>query len=217
MINRFLRWFSRTNFWVWFCKNYVAKMTFRLFGYCEFDISQYFEIKKMLREESRKENSVFAFTLCDHKCLAAYLIRTVSKCFWTHAGMLKLENGQVFVYHMKGKGIIKEHLLNVLKRTDSFAVLRYGTCETGLERYNIMLQEIMDNKVPYDYQQELDDHYLEKMYCSELVYVLVSDIVSSSRSPVVPHKEFAREVFEPDDVYNTGHILFSYKHGVDNE
>lgn len=207
MLNAFLQWLDETRLWKWFARTVLGKLTLRLAGYPEFNFdARWGELVAVLNETEQDPNGVYAFVSSDRYALSSVLIRLVSKSEWSHAGWIV---GWKAI-HMKAGGLHDEHVANVLKECDDFAIVRF---ETAYKRViNSRLNSYRQNPevVSYDYEQELssDASPLEAndIFCSELVWV-----VGRPELPLLPSRVAGRLCFSPDDVAKQGTVVFIHK------
>jgi hypothetical protein len=198
MLNILFTWISHTKLWVWLSKKIISKLTFRIWGHTTFPMEEYLVIENIMRESRKTGSYMYAFALTDTKSFAAMLIRFVTTCFYTHAGIIVGD----YCYHMKAGGIKKEHILEVLKQTDYFVISRFKVESTNAVENQ--LKDLYDKKVKYDFQQELGNDYI---YCSELVY-----IVGKDKNPNIKAVDVhGRLSYEPDTILEQGEII--YEHG----
>jgi hypothetical protein len=222
LFTKFANWFLSTQFWRWVARKHIAYFTFRFYGYPKLPMESYFEIKDILRKDP---NAFYAFVSADKESLAWRLTHWMTRAQWGHAGILYLDGFQVRVSHMKGDGLNDWNLLDLLRECDCFAVVKmpFKDPATGFEKFKKRYEIIKSSpSVEYDFPLSLD-HQIHnwvingddppptfKLYCSEYVYVLGENLVEGCNFKA---KEFSgRLVFEPDDVYKAGHVLFEYVH-----
>lgn len=209
ILGAFLQWFDETHVWKWFARNVMAHLTFRIFGYTEFDFDRWPELANVLMEASADRAHVYAFVSADKASLASVVIRFVSKSQWSHAGwLMKDEHGNHIAVHMKGKGLIVQQLFNVLRESDDFAVVRIPVRSSSAVLGKINHYAKNPSTVRYDFEQELEDAAspleVEDIYCSELVWVCAKDEANLKTSTVL-----GRQAFSPDDVARSGTIAWS--------
>lgn len=202
---KLLRWVTFTKVWVFFAKHVVSKLKFRFVGYTLFPMEKYDEILTILAND-KKDNGpgVYVFISRDQKSLSSWLVRVVSRAFWSHAGFIIGKN----TVEMIGEGMVFRHFLYTLRESDHLAIGRVELTKEGNGEVLTKLRELIANKekYSYDFQQFLGG---PNMYCSELVYLVCKDYAANPR--FVPHEEYGRMVFEPDDLYASIKILFEYK------
>jgi len=225
MIKSIFKWFTNTHVWLFIARHYIAHFTFRTFGYPKFPMSRYLEIKKILEEDNGK--SLFAFVSADKSSLAWKLTNLMTKAKWGHAGFVLLdENKEPIIWHMKGSGITKWHLLDIVREVDDFAVIKMSIPEAAIDEAKARLNKIISAPtVKYDYQLELNPAFINwllsgseslpegeknlKLYCSEFVYVvgygLVDDPDFKERS------SYGLKSFEPDNVFACGEVVFQHR------
>lgn len=202
---KILRWLTFTRFWVFFAKHILSKLKFRFTGYPLFPMEKYDDILTVLAND-KKDNGpgVYVFVSRDEKSLSSWLIRKVSRAYWSHAGFILGKNN----VEMVGAGMWVRHFLYTLRESDHVAIGRVELVKEGYGEVLTKLRNIVANKekYQYDFQQYLGG---PNMYCSELVYELCKAYATNPR--FVPHEEYGRMVFEPDDLYASVKILFEYK------
>ncbi len=208
---RALRWFSRSKLYRWVAGNILAHATFRVGGYPRLPMESYEEIQSALAEGHAKGPAIYAWVQSDTLSLAATLTNWLSKSDYTHAGIID-PNDPTRVFHMKGTGLKHDHILEVMKQTDRFALVRYEVTPEQFEEYKARLRELEHEGVKYDYPMEMEDlegGEVDDIYCSELVWHLGKGLVSDDA--FWPKKIGGRYVFHPDDVRSSGELLFELK------
>jgi hypothetical protein len=206
-----LRRFSRTRFWQWLSAKIIAHLTFRLFGYPRLPMEQYFDIVEAVAAAERQGPGFCAFVQSDTLSLAALLTRWVTASTYTHAGVLDPEDSSQ-VFHMKGNGIVRQHLLEVLRQTDRLAIVRFDLVPEEAEVFERRLDDLLQRRVAYDYQLELEDFEarpVTKLYCSELVWHLGKGLVD--HRAFRPQLQAGRHVFAPDTIRASGRLLFEHR------
>lgn len=209
MMNTFFQWLDETALWKWFARRVLSHLTFRIFGYPQFNFDKLPELFNEIAEGRSKINSVQAFVLADRMTLASILIRMVSKSKWSHAGWIVHDpHGLPLAVHMKGTGMVVQNLYGLVRECDDFAVVRIPVRDR-----EAVLQKILDyskrDTVRYDFEQELEDDAspleVEDIYCSELVWLCAKDNADLKLSTVL-----GRKAFSPDDVARSGEIVWEY-------
>jgi len=207
IFNWIFKWFSRTKFWLWFSNTILSGTSYRIKGHPEFPMEKYEEeILPALEASDLEGRYMYAFTCADTKSLTKLLITLVSGSFFSHAGLIYPDHRHLV--HMLGKGITQNHILNELKEIDNFAIMRFPLTDAEYVEYQRRVEKYIRLKVPYDFQQELDDG-VTKMYCSELVWKVGRGLVDNENFK--PREELGRLIFEPDDVYKNGEIIFEHR------
>lgn len=215
MINAFLRWFSRTRLFLWFCRVVLANVNLRFWRYPKLPIADtYFQLVDILAKEPQGPY-LYAFVSCDTRSLSGMMVRWVTKSDWSHAGIVAVTSNSydVRLHHMMGEGLLNWHVLTLLKELDRFALLRFDlTSEDSLEVAKKRLQEIIAENPPYDFQQEVETK--NKLYCSELVYRVLEDLPYRRNGELVklaPHEELERLIVEPADIKKAAsQVLYVY-------
>ena len=208
-LNWIFKKFSRTKFWYWFASKIMANFTFRFMGYPNFPMEEYeTEILPRLAASMEEDQKyIYVFTSVDTKSLAAKAIRWVAGAYWSHAGLIFPETNHIV--HMKGKGISEDHILDLLREVDSVSIGRFPVSDAGHTEYLRRVEKYQRLKAVYDFQQELEDDGILKIYCSELVWMTGRGLVD--KETFKPREELGRLIFEPDDVYNNEDKIYEYK------
>jgi len=204
-INKAALWFTKTALWKWFAMNVMGRFTFRWFGYPGFDMN-YFKAIEDAIFKARIKNRYCAqvFVSKDKKSFTGKVISLFSE--WAHAGVFDQHYHQRII-HVIGKGTTKDHVLNLLKEVDNFAVINYEF-DSAQKRdlFYARVNTALKNRVPYDFQTKID---FDKLYCSELIWYAGHDTVSSKKFKL--SEVMDRKTFMPDNVYWSGEIIFEYR------
>jgi hypothetical protein len=227
MFERFVRWFSRTKFWIWFVKNIMAQFTFRFDDYTSFPLHEYWNIVSAIASSEGQAGgpwrSLYAFTSTDYESFGSKLIRGLLNGRVSHAGIiLPGASAPLFkIFHMTSKGCLYEPLIDLLKEVDLFTVSRFNIPEDKAVLLEKRMQFLIANKdmLAYDFQGELEStikwadidsrlmrgeipRLKEKvnLYCSETIRLLLEGIVD------LPFcVEQGRPAFSPDDTRAHAH------------
>ena len=138
MIDRFANWLGSTKAWKWFAEKYIGHMTFRMMGYPKFPMEDFFEIVNAMGSK----NSIYCFASSDHDSLASMMIRRVTRTGKMSHGGVIVPGGVrgTRILHMKGRGPADQHLLDILREIDYFAVIEVKLSpenyKTALSRLN---------------------------------------------------------------------------------
>ena len=225
LFGTFLNWFVSTTAWEMFARHFMAHLTFRIFGYTKFPLEKYFEVKAAFDKDPK---AIYAFVLTDPACLSFKLDRMLTKCDWAHAGIVVERNGHLYGWHMKSDGLNHWHLLDLLRESDHFALLRIPIEGTDVQVANDRLNTIINTPmVPYNFQFSMPTPVIEwltegkplsligdkalqslKLYCSEFVFVIGVGLVKNPK--FVARWDFGQNVFEPDDLYGSCSVVFEY-------
>ena len=224
-----MEWFLNTQIWVRLARHQVAYFTFRLYGYPKFPMEKYFEIEAILKN-NQDPDCFFGFVAADQDSLSWKLTHAITKAAWGHAGYLYIDPaGHIRCSHMKGDGLNNWNVLDILRESDCFAVLKYKLKPGFKDVLHSRLKAIETAPtVQYDYTMSLDSdipNWLAEgipmpsgekpfnIYCSEYVYVLGHSITE----PSFVAKDYEdRLVFEPDDAYHAGEVVFEYRYKKSN-
>lgn len=209
MINGLLKWFSYTKLWMWFAATVVSNLGFRIWKYPTFPMEKYFEILKVIKnDECQNGPGIYVFVSCDEMAFSTILIRKVSRCYWTHAGFVTMQGERVI--HQRSVGNLRQHILELLREVDSFAVGRVEMDSLGVKLVR-MKQEYIEShpeEFPYDLQHELGGKTFD---CSELVFTLCKEYATAPKFQA--HEELGRMIFEPEDLYAAMKIIFEHRKG----
>jgi hypothetical protein len=117
----------------------------------------------------------------DYNDRISNMIKSFSKTdpSYSHSGVVLVENGQPFVYHMykdegDDKGSIRKDSLHVFydqRHNNGFGVFRYNLSNSECGRLKATLLNWQKKKVQFDNQFALKTD--DKMYCSEMVAKLL--------------------------------------------
>lgn len=205
LLDRMLRWFTRTRFFIWLCRVPIANLNFRLWGYPTLPIAEsYFAILDALSKEDPEANSLYAFVSCDSRSMSGSLVRWLTRSDWSHAGVvLQKRNEDLRLLHMMGDGLMDWHILKLMRELDNFAILRFDLADKqAKETVFGRLEAFRQQRPDYDFQQEIESR--NRFSCSEMVYRLLEGIPYWKDGKLItltPHEAFGRLVFEPDAVY----------------
>jgi len=221
----FLKWFTETKFYRTVARKWLANVTFRFWGYPKFEVSNYWEIKKIVHENVSK-TGLFIFLGADRKALSYKFEKWALNCKYGHAGFVLLgEDGEIYIYDVTHSGLRTLPLLDYLSKIDDFAMGFLALTPEGVieaKRRLDVIKNLPSEKVIYDYSLRLEPElidYIEKgiepspkayplqMYCSELIYLVCEGLVLNGD---IFHTHWLqdREIFEPDDAYEGSEILF---------
>lgn len=221
----FLKWFTETKFYRAFARKYLANVTFRFWGYPKFEVSNYWEIKKIIHEKS-SETGLFVFLGADREALSYKFEKWALNCKYGHSGFLLIgEDEEIYVYDINHNGLRTLPLLDYLSKIDDFAVgflpLSPEGCLEAKRRLEV-IKDFSPDDVIYDYGFKLEPEliafidkgiepnpnaYPFQMYCSELIYLVCKGLVLNGDN-FHTHWLQDREIFEPDDAYEGSEILF---------
>jgi len=170
-----------------------------MFGYTKFKMEKYFQIMDLIK--NNPDNCIYAFACSDNGSFGGWLITKVLGSEYSHAGIFD-PSCPSSIIHMKGKGFLIWHVLNLLKEVDVFAVAKYELDPKDYETAILRIDNWVKNPPVYDFQQEVESD--NKIYCSELVYKVLKDLAyvgpDGEMTTLKTQKRFDRQVFEPDDV-----------------
>jgi hypothetical protein len=207
MIAKMIRWFGRTAFWKWIAQHVIAHMTFRVMSYPSFPMEDFFEV---LNKMSANKNTIYCFASSDHASLASLLIRRVTRSgVFSHAGVVIPAGARgCKVLHMMGEGPQHEHLLDLLREIDYFALVAVELSKAEHDAVMRKINYIIANKEKfyYDYTQELNNGD-NKLYCSEMIYAVLDGYVHDPDFKA--RNILGRKVFDPDQVVKIGKVVYT--------
>lgn len=192
-------WFVGTKFWSWLTKNFISRLDMRLLGDSKFPMERWYEVEKICQDNCDK---MLVFVSYGTK-LSSVLVRLVTRSLWTHAGVIQVVDGKVRIIHMESVGLLDQVLLELLKAVDNFAIIEVPMDSEEIYLSRIIMESYIQKKPGYDFRMLLGNIAL---YCSELIYEMCKSFVC-----IKPHTEAGRKVFEPQDVYNMGKVLFEHR------
>ena len=210
-MKKILEYFTESRFWHWVSRHIVGKLTFRIMGYIDIDFQDFFTMHRLMDSDD-----FYVFTSSDTKSLASIAIKWVvpGETRYTHAGIIipSEDPSRCRAVHMNADGLRIEHLLNVMKECDRIALIKISLTTAKKKKAIERLDFYMNNKesLEYDFSQKLDnpnDDVIDwKVYCSELLYLVLNDLVDDEDFAV--SEVAGRAAFTPDSVFKSGEVLF---------
>lgn len=204
----------------------MAYFTFRWFGWPKFPKSRYFKIKE-IAQTKKGQNGALVFVSVDRFILNYKVNHLITGTKWGHAGYIYWgDDGELRIKHMLNNGLNDGYLLDLFGELDGFALLWVPfSNENDNAEFERRVKKLSAEgvSVDYDYSLRLEPEVLSyikdktdisvgthtfKIYCSEYLYALIHDL----HPKFVASVYMQREVFEPDDVYNSCEILFEEIH-----
>lgn len=228
LVDKLLGWFVSTPAWVIFAKHWMAYFTFRCFGYPKFPLENYFTVQNIINEQTK--DGIYAFVSGDPSQLSFIVDNLFTGCAWGHAGIVRVENGQLYAYHMKSAGLDHWSLLDIMHQCDRFALLRLPIEGDNIAIANARLDALIAANPPvqYNFQFGMSDAVVNalsqggpltttttallqtvKLYCSELDFMMGVGLVDDPQ--FASKYAYGVEVFEPDDLYAASQILFELR------
>lgn len=205
-----------------FALKWLAKFSFRRFGWPTFPMEKYFVIREIVRKWDKGKDGLMSFVSSDRSILNWKINHLMTNCVWGHAGLIYLgEDKEVRVKHMIGEGLKDISLLDLLKEVDNFALVKLPIATDKLAKAwqrIFAIDGISSTNIEYDFALTLQQNVLDQipklngtsgklqLYCSEYVYVVGSGLVDNDHFKA--HEIADRLVFEPDNVYQSGDVLF---------
>jgi hypothetical protein len=149
---------------------------------------------------------IYVFASTDTRSIASLVIRAVTKQRFSHAGILWTQGDcGVKALHMKGKGLVHDTFLDVLRESDNVRIVKYEMTEENFAKAQVRIAEILErgSSIRYDFAQKLGG---QDLYCSELVWRVLQGLVGDKALEGGVY--LGREAFSPDDVVNHGRLVF---------
>ena len=199
LFSKLINWFVVTPFWKNLTKRVFARLTIRLFGNPLFPMEKWYDVESIVKNNHGK---LLVFVSHGTK-LSSWMVRAISRAQWTHAGVILLKNNRVEIVHMESAGLLQQVLLTLLREIDDFAIVEIPLNDDELMDAWAILRSFIQSHPGYDFQFLLDNNAI---YCSELIYEMVK---KSGKFAV--HREQGRLLFEPEDVYRMGNVLFEHR------
>lgn len=218
----------------WFARRALAHFTFRVWGYTLFPMDLYWNLVDAIKEKKAEGRpGLFVYVAVDRLALSYLANHLFSGCEWSHTGILDsdLEDNRGWAtVSMTSAGFTRKPVLEYLKMTDSFAVgflpLKNKEAEIEARRRLAKIDELGgEAAVQYDFSLRISDEVVEwlkgngeladgskplKIYCSEMVWMVVTGLEADELREVRPHWFIDRTVVEPDDIVQAldGNFLF---------
>ncbi len=138
---------------------------------------------------------------------------------YSHAGIISLEDEQVYVYHILGGktingGQLRKELLSSFcdeKENSSVAVYRYDLNQKEVKNMMNALEVLKSKQMKFDSHFDLSTD--SSLYCTELIYKLVE--ASSMKKNYLPFTIVdGQKYIAPDNLYINSHatLIFSNQH-----
>lgn len=123
---------------------------------------------------------------------------------YSHSGIASLENDTLFVYHAMGgewnpdKKIRRDPFLLFCNPYENrgFGIFRYSLNENETAHFLSNIKTYYQQEIPFDMQFDLATD--DKMYCTELIYKALDQILSLPTTTIKGIQFIA-----PEDLYNT--------------
>jgi len=135
---------------------------------------------------------------------------------YSHIGIIRINNNTITVIHAEGttkagKDFVKEETLNdFLKIARSIGVYRINDIDDGKRIANLALEYL---NVPFDWQFDMNND--SKIYCTELLYVILKRVLPVIKLNTVFIKELGKDIIPPEAVSNSKYFSeIYYKSGV---
>lgn len=183
----------------------ISKINVRV-GYHDFSTAKYLEIRRILNESP---NSIFAFVSLEKNSLAYQLERIFLKSEYSHSGILVrgVTEDDITAVHIEMKGLLVEHVLNLLDKVDKFAIVKLPIAENNITKARNRIFDAIANKKKYVYDEDFSMKNDEKkVYCSELVYEIGEGLVEDP--DFTPQWRLGLPSFTPDHILNCGEVVF---------
>lgn len=208
-----VEWLTKTRLFIWIMRTFVSSLKLRIFGYPLFPMAEYFVIRKMMIDRLKQDpTTMFTFVGVDTCAMSFKINKLITGAYFAHAGFAKIEDGEIYIYHIIGTGRERWSLLDYLREVDAFSIgtvpfISPAHCAQAWKRFYKLLD---CTRVKYDFQftlsediipwldsEEVDPDKDILLYCSDFDYVVLANLVDK----LVAHWKSGRKTFEPDDVF----------------
>jgi hypothetical protein len=202
-------WFVATRVWRAFASHISADFTFRLFGYPNFPMVTYFQMKKIVAANPEK---IWAFTSADLNSFSWRLTHLMTGDQWGHAGIVILgDDGELYIWQVKKDGREYKCILDQMRECDHMALGELPISAANLPKAWARLKKLTDPNcvITYDYTFNFDQSLFTwlddpnasaakniTMYCSAFVYGVAGGLCDISGN-----FQLNRFVVPPDDIY----------------
>ncbi|MFN8143084.1 MAG: YiiX/YebB-like N1pC/P60 family cysteine hydrolase [Bacteroidia bacterium] len=140
---------------------------------------------------------------------------------YSHAGIIEIENGNIFVYHCiggeenKSNKMKKESLAEFCRadRIHSFGIFRTDLGKEALAKIRNEVQAFYSNGLEFDTDFDLRSD--NKMYCTEMVYKLLQDASGDKNYIPLTHVS-GRTFVSCDNIYLSHHCTGIYSYNYQN-
>jgi hypothetical protein len=135
---------------------------------------------------------------------------------FSHMGIIRVNNGRVNVIHSEGttkpeKDFVKEESIgDFVKIARAVGVYRINNLEDQSRIANLAAEYL---NLPFDWRFDMGDD--SKIYCTELLYVILKRIMPQVELPTVFVKELGKDIVPLDAISNSDY--FSEIYFIDNE
>ena len=129
---------------------------------------------------------------------------------FSHTGIIRINDDQVTVIHAegttkRGKDFVKEEPLNdFIKAARAIGIYRI----IGLDDNKISGAAIKYIGVPFDWKFDMDD--ASELYCTELLYILLKQLMPSIILNTIYVKELGKEIIPISSISNSEYFLEIY-------
>ena len=133
---------------------------------------------------------------------------------FSHIGIIRITDDQINVIHAEGttkpdKDFVKEEpLTDFLKIARAIGIYRINDIDTADKISDSAMEYI---GIPFDWQFDMNDN--SKLYCTELLYVILKNLDPDIELKTVFVKEMGKDIIPIDSISKSEHfseILFVY-------
>lgn len=138
---------------------------------------------------------------------------------YSHAGIISNESNKLFVYHMIGgeenpsKKMLREPLENFClpQSAQEFGIYRYDLSNKEIQQENYLVKNYYEKQLIFD--TKFDLHSDSAMYCTELVYKIISS-AAPGKIPLSVSLAAGIEYIACDDLYmnKSCQLIYSLKY-----
>lgn len=138
---------------------------------------------------------------------------------YSHAGLINIENGKIYVYHALGgeenvsNKLKKESLVNFCnsKISRAFAIYRYDLTTDQKQKLSQLVKESYTKKLEFDKQFDIETD--DAMYCSEFIYKVITK-ATDSRNYLSTTDLKGIKYIAIDNLYYNQHckLIYNYNH-----
>jgi hypothetical protein len=200
-----LKKFLDTKAWIWLAKNVFAMVNFRVLGYPKFKLENFFVIANKVKESG---SGIYCVMGADTKAASYKLEKFMTKATYSHVGLLHvtdpLDYSTYRFLHITSKGMALDHVLDYLREIDKVAVVKIPLDEVLVPFIYRDMNQYIENKSTYSYDFAFQFGTGKKLYCSELVYNILSSYTNKLKTSVVS----GYRTITPDNIYQSGDVIY---------
>jgi hypothetical protein len=200
-----IKWFLQTRFWVWIATNFFGLFTCRILGYPKFKMENFFQLASAVKKSGI---GIYAVTGTDTQAASFKLEHLMTKACYSHAGLLfiaDVEDLSTYRFlHITSRGLASDHILDYLREVDKIAIVKLPVSTTLTAFVYKEMESHVKDKDLYGYDFAFDLGSNKKLYCSELVYKIVSSYTNKIKTTIKNGQKFVT----PDNIFESGEIVY---------